>query len=216
MGNFDVNWADYAILAVLFISVLIGLARGLISEVLSLVIWVAAFWLAWALGPHVAEMLSGSVSNGTARAAIGYGVVFVSVLVIGGIIRFLISRLVASTGLGGTDRLFGMLFGLLRGVLIVSLVVFMLGFTPLPNDPWWRESAMLRQFSGPAEWIGQQIPANVRDYMHPPAALKDMKMPDVNLPSRDDLMKLRDLPIPGQSRDNNQAHPAAASTAASS
>lgn len=59
-------------------------------------------------------------------------------------------------------------------------------------------------------------PGNVRDYMHPPEALKNMKMPDVQLPSKDDLMKLRDLPIPGQKRDNSQAHPAAASTAASS
>lgn len=211
-----VNWADYTILAVLFISVLIGLARGLISEVLSLVIWVAAFWLAWALGPHVAAYLAGTVSNGTARGGIGYGLVFVTVLVVGGIIRFLISRLVSSTGLGGTDRLFGMLFGLLRGMLIVSLVVFALGFTPLPNDPWWRQSTMLRQFSGPAAWIGEQIPSNVRQYMRPPEALQNMQMPDVQLPSRDDLMKLRDMTLPAKSRDNTQPQPPAASSAASS
>ena len=216
MGSSSVNWADYVILAVLFISVLIGLARGLISEVLSLVIWVAAFWVAWAIGPQLAHYMEGSVSNATARVGIGYALAFVVVLVVGGIIRFLVSRLVASTGLGGTDRLFGMFFGLARGVLIVSLVVFILGFTPLPNDPWWRESTMLQQFRAPAAWIGEQIPANVRDYMHPPEALKNMKMPDVQLPSKDDLMKLRDLPIPGQKRDNSQAHPAAASTAASS
>ena len=65
------NWADYVILAVLFISVLIGLARGLISEVLSLVIWVSAFWLAWLFGPEVARHFEGSVSLPTARYAIG-------------------------------------------------------------------------------------------------------------------------------------------------
>ncbi|HXO69354.1 MAG TPA: CvpA family protein, partial [Bradyrhizobium sp.] len=165
------NWADYVILAVLFISVLIGLARGLISEILSLVIWVAAFWLAWLFGPVVARYFEGSVSLPSARIAIGYGGVFIAVLLVGAVVRFLISRLVSVTGLGGMDRLLGMLFGFVRGVLLVSGVVFLLGFTPLPNEPVWRESAILPQFAKPAAWLGQQVPANVREYVHPPAAL---------------------------------------------
>jgi membrane protein required for colicin V production len=210
-----VNWIDYVILAILFISVLIGLARGLISEVLSLVIWVVAFWVAWTYGPSLAHYFESSVSLPSARVAIGYGLCFIAVLLIGGLIRFLISRLVASTGLGGTDRLFGMLFGLARGVLIVSLVVFVVGFTPLANAPDWRESAMMPQFRGVAEWLGQQIPENVRGYMHPPAALDHLKMPDVKLPSKDDLMKLRDMSIPAQPAKDH-VHPAAATTAATS
>ncbi|NID06912.1 CvpA family protein [Luteibacter jiangsuensis] len=210
------NWADYVILAVLFISVLIGLARGLISEVLSLVIWVAAFWLAWLFGPAVARYFEGSVSLPSARYAIGYGLCFITVLLVGAVLRFLISRLVSSTGLGGVDRLFGMLFGLARGVLIVSAVVFLLGFTGLPNEPLWRESTMLPQFAAPAAWLGQQVPANVREYMHPPAALKDMKLPDVKLPSREELMKLRGLTTPTQPTQEQNVHPAAATTAASS
>ncbi|SEO80299.1 MULTISPECIES: CvpA family protein [unclassified Luteibacter] len=208
------NWADYVILAVLFLSVLIGLMRGLISEVLSLVIWVAAFWLAWMFGPTVATYFEGSVPLPTARMAIGYGLCFIVVLLVGAVFRFLIGRLVSGTGLGGVDRLFGSLFGLARGVLIVSAVVFMLEFTPLPAQPLWRESTMLPQFAAPAAWLGQQIPANVRDYMHPPESLKNMKMPDVALPSREELMKLRDLTVPARPTQDSKAHPAAASTAA--
>lgn len=208
------NWADYTILAVLFISVLIGLARGLISEVLSLVIWVVAFGVAWAFGPSMSNYFAGTISVPTARAAIGYGLCFVGVLLVGAVVRFMVSRLVSSTGLGGTDRLCGMLFGLARGVLIVSFVVFLLGFTPLPNDPWWRQSTMLGQFAAPAAWIGQQIPPNIRQYLHQPA-LENIKMPDVQLPSSGDLMKLRDLALPGQAqRQDNNAQPAASSTAA--
>ena len=210
------NWADYVILAVLFMSVLIGLARGLISEVLSLVIWVAAFWLAWLFGPVVARYFEGSVSLPSARIAIGYGGVFIAVLLVGAVVRFLISRLVSVTGLGGMDRLLGMLFGFVRGVLLVSGVVFLLGFTPLPNEPVWRESAILPQFAKPAAWLGQQVPANVREYVHPPAALEHMKMPDVQLPTREDLMKLRDMTTPAQRKQNPNVHPAAASTAATS
>ncbi|HVI54355.1 MULTISPECIES: CvpA family protein [Luteibacter] len=209
------NWIDCVILAILFISVLIGLVRGLISEVLSLVIWVAAFWVAWTYGPSLAHYFESSVSLPSARVAIGYGLCFIAVLLVGGLIRFMISRLVASTGLGGTDRLFGMLFGLARGVLIVALVVFVVSFTPLANAPMWRESAMMPQFRGAAEWLGQQVPENVRGYMHPPAALENLKMPDVKLPSKDDLMRLRDFSTPAQP-DKDHVHPAAATTAATS
>ncbi|MGP1667661.1 MAG: CvpA family protein, partial [Rhodanobacter sp.] len=45
------NWVDYAIIGVLGLSVVIGLWRGLVSEVLALAIWAAAFWVAWWLGP---------------------------------------------------------------------------------------------------------------------------------------------------------------------
>ena len=41
------NWFDYSILAILALSVLVGLWRGFVSEVLALVCWVLAFWLAW-------------------------------------------------------------------------------------------------------------------------------------------------------------------------
>lgn len=210
------SWVDYVIMGVLFLSALIGLVRGLISEVLSLVIWVIAFWAAWTFGPVIAQRLESSISLPMARIGIGYGVCFVGVLLIGGLFRFVISRLVASTGVGGPDRLFGMAFGAVRGVLIVSLVVFVLGFTPLPNEAIWRESALLPQFAAPAAWLGQQVPANVRQYIRPPEALQNMKMPNVNLPSREDLMRLRDLTIPGQAPRKDNDHPAAASSAASS
>ena len=166
------NWADYVILAVLFLSVLIGLARGLISEVLSLVIWVAAFWLAWLFGPVVATYLEGSVSLPTARAAIGYGLCFITVLLVGAVFRFIISRLVSSTGLGGMDRLFGMLFGgglfgglgglssLLGLILQIGLIVIVARFAM----SWWRRRNGGPAYAGPAAGpdVGPGPQANLR------------------------------------------------------
>src|SRR6202020_795983 len=45
------NWTDYIIIGIIALSVLIGLWRGLISEVLALAIWIVAFWVAWTFGP---------------------------------------------------------------------------------------------------------------------------------------------------------------------
>lgn len=169
------NWTDYLIIGVLALSVLIGLWRGLISEVLALAIWIAAFWFAWTFGPVVAARFGHSITLPSARILVGYGLCFVAVLLAGALLRFVVGRLVEGTGLSGTDRLLGMLFGFARGVLLVTLAVFLLGFTAFTRDPWWQQSALLPQFKGVAAWLGERVPPNVRRYLHaPPALLRDL------------------------------------------
>lgn len=172
------NWTDYIILAVLGLSVLIGLWRGLISEVLALAVWAAAFWVAWTFGPAVSAHFEHSISLPSARLIVGYGLCFVAVLILGALVRLALGRLIESTGLSGTDRLLGMLFGLARGILLVTLMVFLLGFTAFTRDPWWHESQLLPQFQGMAAWLGQHVPDSVKRYLQhapelpslPPAA----------------------------------------------
>jgi membrane protein required for colicin V production len=197
-----VNWADYIIIAVLALSVLIGLWRGLISEVLALAIWIAAFWVAWTFGPSVAGYFEHSIQLPSARIIVGYGICFLAVLIVGALLRFLVSKLVEGTGLSGTDRLLGMVFGFARGVLLVTLAVFLLGFTAFIRDPWWRDSVLLPQFKGVAAWLGERVPDNVRHYLNEAPAVLD------HLPA---------LPaaVPGASpATGHSTHPAAASTAA--
>lgn len=161
------NWADYTVLGVIALSVLIGLWRGLVSEVMALAVWIAAFWVAWLLGPDVAERLRGVIELPSARVLAGYGLCFIVVLLLGALLRYLVSKLVESTGLTGTDRLLGMGFGFVRGVLLVTLAVFLLGFTPFTRDPWWRDSVLLVQAQHVADWMVQRLPDNVRRYVHP-------------------------------------------------
>jgi membrane protein required for colicin V production len=165
------NWTDCIILGVLALSVLIGLFRGLIAEVLSLVIWVAAFWSTAIFGPIVTAQLAHSISSVPLRTFVGYGVCFVLVLVLGAIVRFTVRRLIWSAGLSGVDRLFGTVFGFVRGVLIVAVLVFLVGLTGFTKESWWRESTLAPQFQGLASWLGQavpaSIPASVRDHVHP-------------------------------------------------
>ncbi|GAB3791229.1 CvpA family protein [Dyella agri] len=160
------NWIDYTILGVLGLSVLVGLWRGLVSEVLALVIWIAAFWVAWLLGPAVAERLH-VITVPTLRVVAGYALCFVLVLVLGALLRFLVQRLLVSTGLSGTDRLFGMVFGLARGVLLVCLLVFLCQFTTFTREPPWQQSLLLPPFQSATIWLGQQVPPSVREHFHP-------------------------------------------------
>ncbi|TBR39088.1 MULTISPECIES: CvpA family protein [Dyella] len=165
------NWTDYIIVAVLGLSVLIGLWRGLISEVLALGIWIAAFWVAWTFGPDVSGYFEHRIELPSARILVGYGICFLAVLLAGALLRFVVSRLVEGTGLSGTDRLLGMVFGFARGVLLVTLAVFLLGFTAFARDPWWQQSVLLPQFKGVAAWLGDKVPDSVRRYLNPPAVL---------------------------------------------
>lgn len=48
----DIGWVDWALLAVLLASVIVGLVRGLVFEVLSLLGWVAAYIAAQATSPN--------------------------------------------------------------------------------------------------------------------------------------------------------------------
>ncbi len=161
------NWADYAIIGVLLLSVLVGLWRGLISEVTALATWVAAVWLAWLYGPFVAAWFRGTIDVPSLRIIVGYGLCFIVVLVLGALFKFIIDRLVEGTGLSGSDRMLGMVFGLARGLLLVTVLVFVLGFTPFTRDAWWHQSRLLPTFTAAASWLNQRLPVSVRRYLHP-------------------------------------------------
>lgn len=158
------NWADYVILGALGLSVLMGLWRGFVGEVLALAVWAVAAWVAWTLGPRIAVSLT-AVSLPSARIVLGYALCFVTVLIAGAIVGFLMRKLVAGSGLSGTDRLLGAVFGFARGLALVTLVVLLLGFTPFPRDPWWHESRLLPSFQQGARQAASHMPAEVTKYL---------------------------------------------------
>jgi len=169
------NWLDGIILVILALSVLIGLMRGLVAELLSLVIWVAAFWVAALFGPDVAALFDNAISLPVARICLGYAICFFGVLLIGALVRFAARKLIWSTGLTGIDRLLGVLFGFVRGVLLVTIMVFLVGLTAVTREPWWQQSSLRPQFQGTAAWLGQNIPPGVADHLHPEAVLDKLK-----------------------------------------
>lgn len=143
MGDF--TWLDFLLLAVVLVSFLLGIWRGLVSEVLSLLAWVAAFFAAKAWGDEAAMLMAGAVrglSDPGLRYIVGFVTVFVLTLLLFGIARMLISSLLRAVGLGLVDRLLGSLFGLGRGLLVAWIAVLLAGLTNLPREAWWRDSLL--------------------------------------------------------------------------
>ena len=167
------TWVDYAILAIIGISALISIFRGLVREVLSLLAWGCAFWVAWSFMQEAAGWFGGVVSVPSARLVLGFATLFVGTLLVAGLVNLLIGKLIASTGLTGTDRMLGVLFGVGRGVVIVATLVLVARLTPVPQDPWWRASLLLPRFEAAAHVMRRYLPAQVAGYFQfegrPPA-----------------------------------------------
>lgn len=133
---------DYAVLTVIAASVLLGLWRGVMSELLALAAWIVAFLVARVFAAEVANWLPGQIAEPGVRLAAAYVLVFVGVLLVFAIARMLVSLLLKAVGLGLLDRLLGAAFGVLRGVLVVLAAVLVAGMTPLPKAVWWRDAML--------------------------------------------------------------------------
>ncbi|HCK80197.1 MAG TPA: CvpA family protein [Candidatus Competibacter sp.] len=159
------NWADYLIVIIVALSMLIGLWRGLLREVISLATWIAAFAIAFLFAADGAALLAPYIDIPPLRVAAAFGGLFLATLLLGGLLGILASYLVDYTGLNGADRLLGMLFGFGRGAAAIVLLVLAAGVTPLPKDPWWHQAQLLGHFQESALWLRGFLPPEIAQYV---------------------------------------------------
>lgn len=131
---------DWIFIAVLVISMLVGAWRGLVYEVLSLANWIAAFVLAQWFAPAAAHWLPMSGGTEVVRYVIGFVLVFIVALFVGGMLAFLIRKLVAAVGLRPVDRVMGAAFGIVRGVVVVLAFAVVVSMTAMHSSIWWTDS----------------------------------------------------------------------------
>lgn len=165
-------WVDYLILGIVLVSAVIGIFRGFFREIISLVAWVLAFLVAIHFTEPVSHLLENSISTPSLRKAVTGTVLFVAVLLLGGIVGFLVGKLVSSSGLAGTDRAIGGVFGLVRGAALVIILMLLAALTPMPQDPWWRDSQIIPHLEPYATWVKGLLPAELSrhfEFTPPPA-----------------------------------------------
>lgn len=119
------------------VSVLVGLFRGLIKEMLSLIGWVVAYFSAQWWGMPVGSFLPVGQPGSQANALAGMVVVFLGAWLAWAALTWALREVIAASGLGGTDRLLGGVFGLMRGLLVALVVYTLVGMTPMAQwGPW--------------------------------------------------------------------------------
>ncbi|CAM3742698.1 membrane protein required for colicin V production [Kerstersia gyiorum] len=162
---------DIVVLVVLGASCLLGLIRGLLKEVLSLVAFAAATLAAIWWGPLMYEWLAPYIEAPMLRMGLGYLIVFIAALLLVGLLNMTLAALVRTTGLTPADHGLGGLFGLLRGLVLVLAGTAIAGYTPMPEQPWWKDA----MFSGTAQnavaeitaWLGVHGPDWLPEWKEP-------------------------------------------------
>jgi len=156
---------DLAFLAVILISALIGLARGLIREILSLVVWMVALGLAWLYHKDVAELLTAQIAQPSARLGVAFVAIVLVVLILGAILGSVLSVGIRKAHLGAIDGALGFAFGAARGALLVAMAVYLASLTPMPDESWWQDSKTIAQFQAMADWVLSLVPPELREQL---------------------------------------------------
>jgi membrane protein required for colicin V production len=160
------TWFDYAVIAIIAISVIISAARGLVREVLSLAAWFAAFVVANQWATDLAAELPDAISGAMLRLIVSFVALLVVTLIVGGIVNWAIARAIQRMGLQFADRGMGGLFGLARGILIVLTCVILAGLTPLPQQPAWRNALLAPLAVEGVRTIKPILPESWARYVH--------------------------------------------------
>lgn len=136
----NVGWVDWALLAVLLASVLVGLVRGLAFEVMSLLGWVAAYIAAQTASPMLAPHLPVGAPGSALNQGAAFAITFLSALIVWMLMARLIRLLIHATPLTLIDRTLGGVFGLVRALVLLLAVATVVSFTPAVRAAPWQAS----------------------------------------------------------------------------
>jgi membrane protein required for colicin V production len=156
---------DWVFLGVLAFSLLLGALRGLVYEVLSVLSWIAAFVAAQWLAPAVGNWLPMGEASEPVRYAAGFALVFLAVVFSGGVMAWGVRKLVEAVGLRPIDRVLGAAFGLLRGAVLLMALAVVVNMTPLRTQRWWMESVGAGRATAALKQLRPVLPERFGDYL---------------------------------------------------
>lgn len=148
---------DLSVVAIVGLSLVLAGHRGFVRSAISLVAWLIALVLALRVGPAVAAVLAGMQLPAPAPQILGFGLVFLGIVIGGALVGTALAKLLHAVGLGVVDRLLGALFGFGRGLLLVLAGVLLAGLTSMPRQDWWQNSTL-------APWFAEAVLA-LRPYL---------------------------------------------------
>lgn len=152
------HWIDYVIIGIVGLSLITGLFRGFVKEVVALGVWIVAIWCAFNYSTQLDPWLQPYIQDKTARNAAAFIAVLLATLIVGGIFNAILSFILRRTGLSGPDRLLGMGFGVVRGIFIVGLIMTVIQMTSLPHNQYRTESQLYVQFDPLVSWLSTFMP----------------------------------------------------------
>lgn len=152
------HWLDIIILTVIALSIITGVIRGFVKELIAITIWGLAIWLAYHYSPALDVYLVDWIPETSLRYLASFVIILLATLIAGGIMNALLALLLKKSGLSGTDRLLGMIFGFVRGVFVVALGLVVLQMTSLSKETQVKDSRLLVVFHPAVNWVSSRVP----------------------------------------------------------
>ena len=152
---------DYAVLSIIGICIIVSMMRGAVREMLSIVGWLAAFYVAKTYATQLIPLLPQNIPTDSLRVLAAFVILFLGVILVFSLLSIALSSILKKIGISWLNRFFGALFGFAKGLLIVCVLVFLAGLTSLPKDVRWTNA----MFSSPLEalvkaalpWMPQKV-----------------------------------------------------------
>ncbi len=155
---------DYAVIAIIVLSAVVGWWRGFMYELFSLIGWLAAYIVAHTYSAQALPYVPPAVGADNVRSAAAFAALFIVTLIVGALFAWFLARLAKFAGLSGMDGKFGAIFGMLRGGLVVIALVWLGGLTDLPQLPFWRNALTSKPL--------QELALYAKDYLPEDAVRK--------------------------------------------
>ncbi|MBI5781973.1 MAG: CvpA family protein [Rhodocyclales bacterium] len=163
------NAFDYAVFAVIVISLLVGVWRGVVAELLSVAAWVLAIALGWAFGwPIGRAFYAGWFADPLLQRVFGFATIFLAVFMLAALLRYALREAVHAIGLGGVDRVLGAAFGLVRGVAVVLLCAAALLSLGAQEAAWWRQARTAPWIVAALQRLDPWLPRVLIEKLHLP------------------------------------------------
>jgi membrane protein required for colicin V production len=134
---------DYIFLAIIIVSAVMGLVRGLLREAVAVITWFLAIVLAWLFASSLEPMLGGILVGSPLRIWAARAIIFVGVLLLGGAVAVLLGHYVRVSMFAGMDKFLGFVFGIVRGIVIVGAFTIAIQALRMDEDPRWKRSRLL-------------------------------------------------------------------------
>jgi membrane protein required for colicin V production len=138
------QFIDVVVVLVIIASTVYATYRGLVSETLSIFAWIAAAFATLYFGPWLAHLMREMISPPWFGVAVGYGAVFLVVVIPLSFMSFRFSEGVKKSQVGPLDRALGGAFGVVRGLAIIGIAYLVFSMmVPIPSQPGWITRARL-------------------------------------------------------------------------
>ena len=200
----NINLLDIILFIGIFVSLIIGYTRGFIKEILSIINWLLAAWIAFNYYSDLKTITINFINSNIIADAIAFGILFLLSIITLTILSNFISKNINNSLLAPLDKIIGMTFGIIRAILLI-IVLFIAG-----NQTIWINNTLPKliynAYSYPTIVSATNYLKNILPNEFFAIDIKAIKIQELNINELIDKNKLFDEPEVNKSIENESSY----------